>query len=526
MIVVELGGSITISVQQIFGQPASSVRSVLGFCLRRGRNLLGPGSPLLLVYVVLILPLSGSGFNAKILQQISIPKFIMSVIEATPPYAIAFLAVVLICFVAALLLSYTLPLIIGAGLRAAAAMKASMQLVWRHPGIYWRAYAKPMLIIGLGVGVGVGLWQALVQQIAANADTNPVVLRPVSAFLLVFQQVALLVGLMLMTPFQGQRLTVACYEAMGRDDQFAELAQQPPRLAPKQRPSLLDRIIGRPGRLIGVGLVGVLALALPLGYLMNDVSVQQGDVMLVGHRVGGVQAPENSLAALAVALKNRAEMVEVDVQRSADGHYVLNHDATFSRVAGDGRSAQQMTLAEIKELNLSKDAGAPERVPTLEEFLLAAKGKTKVLLELKGASADRRMVDDVVALVDRLEMREQVLCMSLDYPLVQYFEQTYPSFDTGFVYFLSFGDVGKLTGDYLIIEEGEASLERLLAIQAAGKKSLVWTVNDRETMVLLAVRPVDGIITDQLSDLRGVLNERPHRTSAEIWRDLLATVGR
>ena len=106
---------------------------------------------------------------------------------------------------------------------------------------------------------------------------------------------------------------------------------------------------------------------------------------MIGHRAGGNAAPENSLAGLRYAIGQRADQVEIDVQRTLDGHYVLNHDDTFQRAAGDGRPSFQLTLDQIKALRLTNG----EQVPELEEFLTAAKGRVQVLLELKGgATAD------------------------------------------------------------------------------------------------------------------------------------------
>ena len=115
-----------------------------------------------------------------------------------------------------------------------------------------------------------------------------------------------------------------------------------------------------------------------------------------------------------------------------------------------------MTLAEVERLDIDRDPAVVERVPTLEGFLTASKGRTRVFLELKGDTADTRMADDVVALVDQLGMQRQVVVISLKYDLIRHIEQKRPDVETGYLYFLAIGRVDRLDGDYLILEEGEA----------------------------------------------------------------------
>ena len=61
-------------------------------------------------------------------------------------------------------------------------------------------------------------------------------------------------------------------------------------------------------------------------------------VMVVAHRGDWRYAMENSLPAIENAIKMGVDIVEVDVQRTADGHIVLMHDETLDRTTtGKGR---------------------------------------------------------------------------------------------------------------------------------------------------------------------------------------------
>ncbi len=109
-------------------------------------------------------------------------------------------------------------------------------------------------------------------------------------------------------------------------------------------------------------------------------------VVAVGHRGTKRFAPENTLAAFDKAIEMGARIVEMDVRMTADGHFVVMHDARVERTT-DGRGAvARMTLAEIKAL----DAGswfapefAGERVPTLREALRRVRGRAGVDIDFK-----------------------------------------------------------------------------------------------------------------------------------------------
>lgn len=110
-------------------------------------------------------------------------------------------------------------------------------------------------------------------------------------------------------------------------------------------------------------------------------------VIAVGHRGTTKFAPENTIAGHEVAIALGARVIEMDVRMTSDGHFVVMHDARVDRTTNGSGRVDEMTLAEIKEL----DAGswfapefAGERVPTLKEALRNIKGRAGVDIDFKG----------------------------------------------------------------------------------------------------------------------------------------------
>src|SRR5271170_5820419 len=93
--------------------------------------------------------------------------------------------------------------------------------------------------------------------------------------------------------------------------------------------------------------------------------VRRDRVLRIAHRGASAHAPENTLAAIVKAAELGADMVEVDLQASADGVLVVLHDPDLSRTTGGTGSVYAHTLAELKRL----DAGGGERIPTAEEVI-------------------------------------------------------------------------------------------------------------------------------------------------------------
>lgn len=89
--------------------------------------------------------------------------------------------------------------------------------------------------------------------------------------------------------------------------------------------------------------------------------------------------PENSLASVRHALE-KGYAVECDVNLLKDGTVVCFHDFTLKRICNDSRQTSDITLSEIKKLNLFH---TDEKVPTLKEVLALIDGKKPVLIELK-----------------------------------------------------------------------------------------------------------------------------------------------
>lgn len=114
-------------------------------------------------------------------------------------------------------------------------------------------------------------------------------------------------------------------------------------------------------------------------------------VMVVAHRGGGLaegksRFPENSIAAVRDAIDLGVEMVELDVQKSADGVYVVFHDSWLDRTSTCKGRLEERTIAELRQCRLVTEGtgeATEEPIPTFAEMLAVTRGKIFVNVENK-----------------------------------------------------------------------------------------------------------------------------------------------
>lgn len=252
------------------------------------------------------------------------------------------------------------------------------------------------------------------------------------------------------------------------------------------------------------------------------------EVASIAHRGASGHAPENTLPAFRRALELGADMIEMDLRLSADGHVVVIHDATVDRTTGGNGRVAELTLAQLKQFDAGHafagaDGGRPYRgtgveIPTLEEVLTAFP-EARLMLELKeGAGA--ALVDSAAAVLQRHGAEGRVIVASFDSGYLRRFRTLLPGAATG----AGSGEAAKLyllhlvglhrwyrpRAEFLLVPpalRGRRLVTRRLlrAAERLGMKVHVWTVDDPREMRRLVAVGVDGILTDHPDRLREVL---------------------
>ena len=114
--------------------------------------------------------------------------------------------------------------------------------------------------------------------------------------------------------------------------------------------------------------------------LLNPTSKK---VLVASHRADWRNYPENSMEAINSAIEMGVDIVEIDIQCTADSQLIVMHDSKIDRTTtGKGRISE-LTLDSIQKCRLKNGVNIKTRyhVPTLREVLLACKGRVLINLD-------------------------------------------------------------------------------------------------------------------------------------------------
>lgn len=134
-------------------------------------------------------------------------------------------------------------------------------------------------------------------------------------------------------------------------------------------------------------------------------------VKIVAHRGAMTDRPENTMASFERAVELGADILEIDLYTSRDGHLFVLHDSTLERTTDGEGQATDLTLQELQQL----DAGSwfdpvysNQTIPSVREVMNRARElETVLLLDLKGFG--REYVLNVTNEVQAAGMHENVV---------------------------------------------------------------------------------------------------------------------
>lgn len=277
-------------------------------------------------------------------------------------------------------------------------------------------------------------------------------------------------------------------------------------------------------------LASVLAALVPilavLGFASPAVAATDSDVDVIAHRGSSGAAPENTLAAIRLAIRHDADVVENDIQRTRDGELVIMHDTTLDRTTDVEQvfparapwNVGDFTLKEIKRL----DAGswfaprfAGQEVPTLEEWVNAVGREAGMLLEPKSPALypgiERDLDKELRSLpaFNRALRADRVVVQSFDHVWLRQYKDLAPDVPVGLLYGTdpTEAEVSAAATWAQQVNPALGAIEEdtVERIHAHGLETHVWTVNAGQDMYRAMEWDVDGIITNYPQVLRDII---------------------
>lgn len=460
------------------------MKEIISTAIRVSRKFINFRGCLIGMYFAVIIPLNTAMIGLRLTKH-SVPQFIYSVIRANHLYMLVYVMLVLVLDFIGIIHVFTFHGVLFDNYSLATSMHESRSLFFKNwKKVVW-AYLKffSMFVLILAVGIlSIIVIPYYVSHLIMHA-------RFWYHYLIIMVVIIGLIFIFLFTMIfiQAQAMCLTCVYDECTLAGYQEAQFKTPVLFQKS-----FRVV------VSISLLASLILGYGGAMTFDDLFPKEYTTEVIAHRGGGDLSTENTVESIRAAIEAGATASEIDVQRTADGHYVIFHDNTLKRLCNDPRTIQELTLEEIKKLRITAPDGHQVRIATLEEILNTAKDEINLYIELKGKSAGMQMANDVYQMLVERNMVDQVRIISLNANLITQVEKTYPDVETEYLCYIAYGQLESMEVDAIGLEEELATTKRIDNLHDAGKKVDVWTANSFGSIIRFMVSNVDGIITDSV----------------------------
>ncbi|WP_405027722.1 glycerophosphodiester phosphodiesterase [Lentibacillus songyuanensis] len=226
---------------------------------------------------------------------------------------------------------------------------------------------------------------------------------------------------------------------------------------------------------------------------------------IFAHRGASMHAPENTMPAFQLAYEHGADGIETDVQLTKDNIPVLIHDEQVKRTTNGSGFVKDLTLHELKQLDLGAWFSPDYRGTTilsLEEFLQWIEPKSLYLnIELKNTKINYKNLESIVhGMLSRYQLLDRTTLSTFNPVSIRRLREHYHDLD---IAFLTSRRNRKLVRNTRILGANALHVKyRLLrpslvdACRQTNMELRVYTVNRAVQMHRCFTLRTDGIITD------------------------------
>lgn len=147
--------------------------------------------------------------------------------------------------------------------------------------------------------------------------------------------------------------------------------------------------------------------------------------IVAAHRGDHTVYPENTLKGYAMATKDGADYIEIDLRTTSDGKLVSMHDATVNRMTDGKGLVKDFTLEQLLALKIKARNSADTssyRIPTFDQILKLCKDKMYIYIDFKEAGATATL-----NLLKQYHMEKQVLVYINNPSQITDWRKTYPT---------------------------------------------------------------------------------------------------
>ncbi|MBZ2086372.1 glycerophosphodiester phosphodiesterase [Streptococcus oralis] len=247
------------------------------------------------------------------------------------------------------------------------------------------------------------------------------------------------------------------------------------------------------------GVMGCASIFFALeGYIYLEAPVTNTPLVISHRGVSNKNGVQNTVQSLEKTAQLKPDLIEMDVQETKDGQFVMMHDANLKNLAGINARPQDLTLEELTGLDISEN-GYRTKISSFDDYLNRANElHQRLLIEIKTSKKDspqmmERFLEKYGSIIKQYGHQMQ----SLDYHVIDQvlkYDSTIPAY-----FILPYNSIfpkTKATGytmEYSTLDEYFVT-----KLWYTEQKLYVWTVNGSEAFDKAVRLGADGMITDDL----------------------------
>ena len=238
------------------------------------------------------------------------------------------------------------------------------------------------------------------------------------------------------------------------------------------------------------------------GYVYLEAPVANPPRVISHRGVSNANGVQNTVESLEKTAQLKPDLVEMDVQETKDGQFVMMHDANLRSLAGLNVTPQDLTLEELKQIDIFEN-GYQTKISSFDDYLNRANQlNQKLLIEIKTSKNDSAQMMD--HFLERYGAKIKVYghqMQSLDYHVIEKVTQYDKEIPVFFI--LPYNSVFPRTNASGYTMEYSTLDEYFVTkLWNTEQKLYVWTINGSESFNKSLHLGVDGMITDDLERIK------------------------
>lgn len=234
------------------------------------------------------------------------------------------------------------------------------------------------------------------------------------------------------------------------------------------------------------------------GYVYLEAPVANPPRVISHRGVSNANGVQNTVESLEKTAQLKPDLVEMDVQETKDGQFVMMHDANLRSLAGLNVTPQDLTLEELKQIDIFEN-GYQTKISSFDDYLNRANQlNQKLLIEIKTSRKDSAQMMD--HFLEKYGAKIKIYghqMQSLDYHVIEKVTQYDKEIPVYFI--LPYNSVFPRTNASGYTMEYSTLDEYFVTkLWNTEQKLYVWTINGSESFNKSLHLGVDGMITDNL----------------------------